>query len=201
MKRRRTPSMTFLFFRTLCFLSTLSFLGFNSLFGEPSTSPETSTSTQIHVNNHDSKNEEVEVISFTPPQGWRFADTIALPANVKTMVIGKGASEFPPSINLGTEQFSGTLKQYLKKIKEINASQGIEWKDLGMIRTEAGEASLSQIDTKTQWGEVRMMHVILSREGMVYILTAASLKDEFPNFYKDIFNSLRSLRFEKRILP
>lgn len=136
-----------------------------------------------------------ETVLFTPPEGWRLANTQSLPSCVIAMVVGKGSFEFPPSINLGTETYSGTLRQYLKRIKEINTSQGFEWKDLGMIRTDAGDASLSQVDTKTQWGDVRMMHVILLKDGMVYILTAAALKDEFAKFYKDFFNSLRSLRF------
>jgi len=136
-----------------------------------------------------------ETVQFTPPPGWRNADDTALPEHVKVMVVGKGSNEFPPSISLGTETYSGTLKQYLKRIKEINSSKGNEWKDLGTIRTEAGTASLSQVDKKSEWGDVRMMHVILNKNGTIYILTAASLKEEFPKFYKEIFNSLRSLRF------
>jgi hypothetical protein len=134
-------------------------------------------------------------ILFTPPAGWRMADAKALPPSVKAMVIGKGAHEFPPSINLGMEIYPGTLKQYLNRIKDINKSQGTKWKDLGEIRIEAGKASLSQVDKKTEWGDVRMMHVILNREGVIYILTAAALKEEFPGFYTDFFNSLCSLRF------
>lgn len=136
-----------------------------------------------------------EAIMFTPPPGWRNADKTPLPEHVKVMVVGKGNYEYPPSMSLGTEEYTGSLKQYLKRIKELNSSKGFEWKDLGTIRTEAGNASLSQVDKKTEWGDVRMMHVILSKNGTIYILTAASLKDEFPKFYKDIFNSLRSLRF------
>lgn len=137
---------------------------------------------------------EPGTVMFTPPSGWRFADSNSLPPSVKTMVVGKGQHEFPPSMNLGTEAYKGTLKQYLKVIKGINDSQGSEWKDLGTVRTEAGDASLSQVDSKTQWGDVRMMHVILIRNGIVYILTSAALKEEFPKFYKEFFNSMRSLR-------
>lgn len=136
-----------------------------------------------------------EAVMFTPPAGWRNADGTALPENVKVMVVGKGSSDFPPSISLGTEEYKGSLKQYLKRVKEINASKGSEWKDLGTLKTEAGNASLSQVDRKTEWGEVRMMHVILIKNGTVYIVTAASLREEFPKFYKDFFNALRSVRF------
>lgn len=193
------------FKKTIAISSFASLLALNTLSAEMDLGMGKATGTEMNSGTGTGKGTEKdsgtgtsEYVIFTPPEGWRFADTSMLPPSVKTMVIGKGASEFPPSINLGTENYTGTLKQYLKRIKEINQSQGAEWKDLGMIRTEAGDASLSQVDTKTQWGDVRMMHVILLKDGTVYILTAASLKDEFPSFYKDLFNSLRSLRFDKR---
>lgn len=136
-------------------------------------------------------------IIFTPPSGWRNADPSALPPHVKLMVVGHGLKELPPSMNLGVENYTGTLKNYLKRVKDLNRSKGYEWKDLGTIRTEAGNASLSQVDIKTEWGDVRMMHVILLRDKMIYILTAAALKEEFSSNYKEIFNSFRSLRFGK----
>lgn len=154
------------------------------------TSPETPTPIESPSSNANS-------VLFTPPSGWKSADPKSLLPHVKAMVVGKGVHEYPPSINLGTESYPGTLKQYLKRIKEINTSQGAYWKDLGTIQTKAGKASLSQVDKKTEWGEVRMMHVILNKDGTMYILTAASLKDEFPKFYKDFFSSLSSLRFNQ----
>lgn len=138
-------------------------------------------------------------VSFTPPTGWRLADTKDLPKHVHVMVVGQSQHGFPPSMNLGTERYPSTLKAYLKIVKGINDAQGFEWKDLGSIRTEAGEASLSQVDSKTPWGDVRMMHVILLKNGTVYILTAAALKEEFPQFYKDFFQSLRSLHINKDV--
>ncbi|MEC7838401.1 MAG: hypothetical protein VX777_00005 [Chlamydiota bacterium] len=138
-------------------------------------------------------------VMFNPPEGWHLADPKALPPSVKLMVVGQSASSFPPSINLGTEKFDGNLKKYLNMIKSINESQGSDWKDLGTIRTQAGTASLSQVDAKTEWGEIRMMHVILVRETTAYILTAAALKEEFSKFYKDFFKSMRSLRFNKDV--
>lgn len=133
-------------------------------------------------------------ITFTPPPGWFQAETKDLSPNVKAMVFGKGSFEYPPSMYLSMEEFNGSLKDYLEIVKEMNRSQGSEWKDLGSIKTLAGEAGLSQTDTITEWGSVRMMHVILSRDGMIYILTAAALSKEFSKFYKTFFDSLRSLQ-------
>lgn len=138
-----------------------------------------------------------ESLQFVPPPGWRNADNTTLPGRVKLMVVGKGTNEFPPSIALATEDYTGTLKQYLKIIKELNASKGHEWRDLGTIQTGAGNASLSQTDSKSQWGDIRMMHVILKKNEILYIVTAAALKNEFSLYYKEIFSSLRSLKFSE----
>ena len=137
---------------------------------------------------------EPGAVIFNPPEGWHLADPEALPPQVSVMVVGKGQNAFPPSINLSTEEFGGTLKEYLQVVKDINHSRGTEWKDLGTIRTPAGEASLSQADTVTEWGPVRMLHVILLRDGRIYILTAAATREEFSKFYKTFFESLRSIR-------
>lgn len=139
---------------------------------------------------------ETGSVVFVPPKGWKMAASDRLPPHVKAMVIGKGARDFPPSINLSTEEFSGSLQDYLMIIKKINSSQGSEWKSLGKIQTPSGQASLSQADILTEWGPVRMMHVILERNGIIYILTAASLKEEFPKFYKMFFETFKSLKIE-----
>lgn len=138
--------------------------------------------------------QEPGAVMFKPPEGWLLADPKALPSNIKIMVVGKGAHEYPPSMNLAFEKYSGTLKEYLRVVEAINKKRGAEWKNLGKIRTEAGDASLSQVDSKTQWGVERQMHVILIKDGTVYILTAAALKDEFPKFYQDFFTAMRSLK-------
>jgi hypothetical protein len=133
-------------------------------------------------------------VSFTPPAGWKIADPKALSPYVKIMVVGKGEKEFPPSINLAIDPFKGSLKEYLKIVKRYNDSQKAEWKDLGTIMTGAGEASLSQVDTKTKWGVEREMQLIFIRDGSAYILTAAALKDEFANHYNEFFAALKSVR-------
>lgn len=132
-------------------------------------------------------------VYFTPPEGWRQAEAKSLSPNVKIMVVGKGKGEFPPSINLAVEPYKGTLKDYLKIVKSINAAKGGDWKDLGKIRTDAGEGSLSQLDTKMQWGDVRMLHTIVSKNNTIYIMTAAALREEFPAYYKQFFDAMRSL--------
>lgn len=140
--------------------------------------------------------EETRQATFKPPEGWRAADIKTLPPSVKFMVVGKGSREVPPSINLGFEPYQDTLKSYLKIVKDINSAQGDNWKDLGTVQTAGGPASLSQVDVKTEWGVIRQMHLIYLDQGVIYILTAAALRDEFPKFYNDFFEALRSFKVQ-----
>jgi len=139
-----------------------------------------------------------ENLLFIPPAGWRNADNTSLPKHVHLMVVGKGSRDFPPSLALASEPYQGSVKDYLKVVKKLSVSKGNQWKNLGSIRTEAGNASLSQTDSQSQWGEIKMMHVILKKDNTMYILTAAALKEEFPTFYKEIFAALRSVRFSQK---
>lgn len=167
----------FILFNTVC----------SSLTGE------TNVPTQKEV----SKNEGIA--SFTPPAGWSLADSSKFPPTVKVMVVGKGESTYRPSMNLATQPFNGTLKDYLKIVKERNDAKQDEWKDLGMIKIDGGQASLSQVDSKTQWGDIRQMHVILLKNKNIYILTAGALKDEFPKFYKEFFTAMRTLKVNNNV--
>lgn len=141
-----------------------------------------------------------DLVYFSPPPNWKMADPKLLPKSVKIMVIGESSSVFPPSMNLSLEPYSGTLKQYLKMIKNMDESRGNEWKDLGSIRTEAGNGNLSQVDEPTQWGIKRLMRVILLKNNTIYILTASALRDDFAQFYNQFFASMRSLRVAKDAL-
>jgi hypothetical protein len=136
-----------------------------------------------------------EKITFAPPPGWQLADSTLLSSNVKALVIGPKIGMMPPSINLATEAYKGTLQEYLKIVKSIASAKGAEWKDLGKFKTAAGNAHLSQLDTKSQWGDLRMMHIMLLKDGVMYILTATALKEEFPSNYKQFFTALSSLKF------
>jgi hypothetical protein len=162
-------------------------------------------SVHAETNNRDLNSEysliakEPGSVIFTPPKDWQLVDKSKLPKSIMAMVVGKGKTNFPPSINLGLHQESGTLKEFLKYVKEVNDSDGIEWKDLGTIRTQAGDASLSQLDTSTEWGTIREMQVIFVKDDVAYILTAAALKDEFSTFYREFFNSMKSLKVNKTL--
>jgi len=135
-------------------------------------------------------------VTFNFPKGWKAADTKELSPVIKSMYIGTGKEEFPPTITLAIEPFEGTLKDYLKIVKNINDDQKTEWKNLGKIKTKAGHANLSQFDEKSNWGSVRTMTAILVKNGNAYILSATALKSEFSAFYKDFFEAMKSFSIE-----
>ncbi len=134
-----------------------------------------------------------ELITFTPPSGWKSADLEKLSPVIKLMLIGTGKDHFPPSLTLAVEPYKGTLKDYLNIVKKLNHAEKTEWKDLGKIQTKAGSASLSQFDEKSNWGSVRTMTAILVKNDNAYILSATALQSEFSSFYKDFFNAMKSL--------
>lgn len=133
-------------------------------------------------------------VYFAPPPGWHYAQPENLNPNIRALVVGKGKGSVPPSINLTIEPYKGTLKEYLKIVKEINSSKGNAWKDLGKIKTASGQGSLSQLDKKMLGEDMRMLHTIIAKNEKVYILTAAALKVEFSSFYKQFFDAMSSLQ-------
>lgn len=138
---------------------------------------------------------------FTPPKGWSAADKNALSPHVKILVVGpKIQNEMPPTMNLMIESYEGTLKNYLKNVKKINDSHGDAWKDLGSLKTKAGDASLSQVEVRSKWGGEKLMHAIIVRNGYAYVLTAAASKNEFGRFYQQFYTALRSLQIYDNVL-
>lgn len=153
----------------------------------------------IFVNSIFYLNADESIASFTPPAGWGLADESKLPPSVRCMVIGKGKGSFPPSINLAVEPFAGTTEDYLKIVKRLNQKNEGHWRELGPLKSAAGTLQLSQLDSSSEWGSVRMIHAIIVADGNAYILTAASIKEEFFNYQKDFFRSFSSFSLKKEL--
>lgn len=121
-------------------------------------------------------------------------DPTHLSPRVKISFIKPQSKGFCPSINLTVEATSVSLTEYLKAIKAIHEQdRNNQWRQLGKVHTIAGSAQLTQIDTPSEWGTIRMLQLILIKEGSAYVLTAAALKEEFSKFYKEIQTAFRSL--------
>jgi len=140
-----------------------------------------------------------EGCQFVPPTGWQAADTSQFPENMRAMVVRKGKGPYPPSLNIWIEPYNGTQKSYLKSIKDACLEDKDEFRDLGEIKTQAGNASLCQVDRKTRWGDERQMHALIVRYNQAYLLTAAALKSEFADYTSQFFDAIRSMKINKSV--
>lgn len=131
---------------------------------------------------------------FVPPKGWEIADPRTFSPHVQLAFLKNTGKGFCPSINLAVEETDVSLSEYLKAVKAIHEQdKGNHWRLLGKVRTPAGLAQLTEIDSTTAFGPVRLLQLILLKEGHAYVVTAAALREEFSNFYKEFQTSFRSL--------
>ncbi|HEY5260100.1 MAG TPA: hypothetical protein VIJ46_05565 [Rhabdochlamydiaceae bacterium] len=131
---------------------------------------------------------------FIPPKGWEIVNPQKLTGRVKVQFLGKSNKGFYPSLNLATENVNLTLPEYVKAVKKIHEmDHNTTWRDLGKISTQGGDAQLTQIDTATSSGSVRILQVLLLKDNTVYILTASALKEEFGTYYKEFEKAFKSL--------
>ena len=133
---------------------------------------------------------------FSPPKDWQYAKPKNSSPHIQVGFIGSGSNFFHPSINLATEEFEGTLKEYLKAVKAIHTGEPkTTWRDLGKFAMRGGEGRLTEISSPSPFGDVKLLQAILLKEHTAYILTAAVLKKDFSHLQNEILASLRSLSF------
>lgn len=131
---------------------------------------------------------------FHPPEDW----TCALPKNMSPHVqvgfVSPATSEFRPSINLALETVNVSLKDYLKAVKQIHISQpNTHWRDLGKFKFIAGEGRLTEISSRSAFGEIKMLQAIFLKDQTAYILTAAAQKKDYIKQQRALLQSLQSL--------
>lgn len=133
--------------------------------------------------------------TFVPPQSWEIAQLKTPSPHVKIGFLGKGTTEFRPSINLATEQNVGvTLKGYVKAVKEQHkAESGTEVRDLGFFPMKCGKGQLIELTNSSPWGQVKVLQILFVEDNTAYILTAAALKEEFLKFQKELLQSFSTL--------
>jgi hypothetical protein len=138
---------------------------------------------------------------FVPPPEWEIADPSTLSPAVKISFLKNSGKGFCPSINLAIEETDVSLSDYLKAVKTIHEQdRKNQWRALGKVRTSAGMAQLTEIDSTTEWGPVRILQLILIKDKHAYVLTAAALKEEMSNYYKEVQAAFRSLTISYDLL-
>ncbi len=131
---------------------------------------------------------------FLPPSDWELADPSTLSPHVLVGFIGKNTSGFRPSLNLAEEEVDISMDEYLQVVKKIHEKHPhTRWRDLGRFTCKAGVGRLTEIDTRTEWGEARLLQMMVLHENKVHILTAAASKEEFPQLYIAFRDAMRSL--------
>ena len=101
---------------------------------------------------------------------------------------------FRSSLNLAVEEIDCSLEEYLEAVKKIHTNDHHNtWSNLGHFPTKAGPAILTQIDSPSSFGAVRVLQLILVRDAKAYVLTAAASKKQFSKHlrsFKEAFGSL-----------
>ncbi len=114
--------------------------------------------------------------------------------------LGKGSTHFRPSINLATEEIDIGLKEYVKAVKEIHLAQaGTTWRDLGKFKTRTGVGRLAEIGTTTPLGAVKMLQLIVVSGKSAYIMTGATIKEDFLRFQEQFLKTFQSLRLAENL--
>lgn len=135
----------------------------------------------------------VEYSYFMPPKEWELADPKQLSPRVKMGFIGSTKKELRPSVNLAVEPVNVTIGEYVAAVKKIHESDpNNRWRDLGKFSTAAGEGRLTELESKSEWGNVRLLQLIVIKNKVAYIITASALKEEFSSFYQDFQTAFRT---------
>ena len=135
---------------------------------------------------------------FIPPPNWEIIDAGSLSPKVVAGFVKKSKAGFCPSMNLSIEQVDISLHKYVQEVKKLHEQdRTTRWRDLGFFKTLSGLARLTEIDSKSKWGDVRMLQMILVNDGKAYILTTAAPKEDFATFYPEIKKSLSSFVLAK----
>jgi hypothetical protein len=146
--------------------------------------------------------EQHQIFSYiTPPAGWEIADPKFLAKSVQIAFLKKSATGFSPSVNLAIEKSNLSLPEYLNVIRQIYESdKHSRWRQLGKVHTQSGIGQLTEIDTDTEFGPVRMLQLILVKQGCTYVVTAAALKEQIAQYYKDFQATFRSLQITSDLI-
>lgn len=133
--------------------------------------------------------------TFIPPQGWEIVSPKV--PTVKIVFLAKGPKSFRPSINLAIEEdVDISLTEYVKAVKEIHREDRMtNCRDLGPFL----KGELLELTQKSTLGEIKKLQYLVVQDNKAYILTAATLKEDFLSLQKEILQSFRSLQISKSL--
>ena len=132
---------------------------------------------------------------FIPPSNWRLADPKKLSPMVEMCFLGKGKTSFYPSVNIATEAIDISGKEYISIVVKMHKDDpNIEFRTLGKIKTKAAVADLFELTTKTSFGTVKMLQMIVVKDNNAYVLTGSMHIDEFKTLSRSILKAFQSFQ-------
>lgn len=131
---------------------------------------------------------------FHPPKDWLIADPTNLPKEVKIAFIQSERKMITPSINLTLEKVEVPIETYIKEVKKIHQVDRLtQCRELGILKTNSGNAYLLEITMKKEWGDVRILQSILIQDGYAHLMTGLSLKKDFMKYHELFLSTFKSL--------
>jgi hypothetical protein len=137
---------------------------------------------------------QASICYFHPPSEWECVAPKNISEHIQVGFLGKGKTDFRPSLNLAIEEVDLSLKAYVKVVRDIHEIEmNVPWRDLGEFNFRGGKGRLGEITSQSPFGEVKMLQGILVKDGFAYILTGAALRDDFAENRGVFLKALRSL--------
>ena len=131
---------------------------------------------------------------FHPPKDWLISNPTNLPKEVKIAFIQSERKIITPSINLTLEKVDVPIETYIKEVKKIHqADRTTQCRELGILKTNSGNAHLLEITMKKEWGDVWILQSILIKGGFAHLMTGLSLKKDFMKYHELFLSTFKSL--------
>lgn len=132
---------------------------------------------------------------FVPPKDWKVVDPSKIPDFVKIGFVASSSKTFKPSLNLVTESAKASIEEFVAAAKRHHlSSRKNRWSEIGYVQTKSGKAHVSQIDTKSECGDIRTMQCILKNGDLFYIITAVALRDEFVDYHNEFLQAFETFQ-------
>ncbi len=130
---------------------------------------------------------------FIPPKDWVLSNPKTYTKYIKVAFSKNQKAIYRPTINLSIQQTDLSLDEYSAEAKKIHEKEpNTTYKILDKIDLKSGQATLSEIFKNTHSIDYKILQMILIKDKVAYILTAACKKEEITTYYPIFLESFKS---------
>lgn len=130
---------------------------------------------------------------FIPPKDWALTNPKAYTKYIKVAFTKNDKSICRPSINLSIQETDLSLDEYTQEAKKAHEiDNGVTYKILGNMFLKDGKATLSEVVKTIHSIDYKILQMILVKDKVAYILTAACKKEDVINYYPIFIDSFKS---------